>query len=50
MACIPGFYCVFVFDEPDVLLGDVPPAIKQRVLETSSLIPIIDNAITEKIL
>ncbi|KAK2954185.1 hypothetical protein BLNAU_10840 [Blattamonas nauphoetae] len=38
----PGFFCVFVFDEPDIILSDASPEIKQHVLETSSLIPVID--------
>jgi hypothetical protein len=46
---IPGFFCVFVFDEPDLLLSDAASEVKQRVLYTSSLIPVIDKNLRNRV-
>jgi hypothetical protein len=46
---IPGYFCVFVFDEPDLLLSDTSAVVKQRVLSTSSLIPICDKTLRNRL-
>ncbi|KAA6397060.1 MAG: hypothetical protein EZS28_007414 [Streblomastix strix] len=44
-----GFFCVFVFDEPEILLSEAPFFMKLRVIGQSSVPPIYDEQLSNLI-